>query len=49
MIRNCNGDAEHFSDRPKQTFGLSERLVKHQAEREAGLDGDRRIDEACIL
>jgi hypothetical protein len=44
MIRTGNGDAEHISDRPKQTFRLSERLMKHRAEREAGLDGDRRTD-----
>ena len=44
MIRNGNGDAEHISDRTKQPLGLTERLVEHQAECEAGLNGDRRID-----
>ena len=44
VIRDGNGDTEHLSDRTEQTFGLSERLVEHQAECETGLDGDRGID-----
>ena len=35
---------EHRGDRAQQAFGLTQRLMKYQAQREAGLDGDRRID-----
>jgi hypothetical protein len=42
MIRDDNIDQEHIGDRTKQPRGLTERLVKHRARREAGLDGDRR-------
>src|ERR1700739_2008317 len=44
MIRDGNLDPEPIGDRTKQSLGLTERLVEHQAKREAGLDGDRRID-----
>src|ERR1700687_841523 len=44
MIGDRNGDPEHIGDRTKQAFRLTQRLVEHQAKREARLDGDRRID-----
>jgi hypothetical protein len=44
MIRDGNIDPEHIGDRTQKTFGLTQRLVEHQAKRKAGLNGDRRID-----
>jgi hypothetical protein len=44
VIRNGDVDPEHIGDRTKQPFSLTERLVEHQAEREGGLNRDRRID-----
>src|SRR5277367_5569810 len=44
MIRDGDIDPEHIGDRPQKTFGLTQRLVEHQTKREAGLNGDRRID-----
>src|ERR1700692_1248074 len=44
VIWNGDIDLEHIGNRAKQPFGLTERLVEHQAECEAGLNGDRRID-----
>src|SRR5271155_5399363 len=44
MIGDGDIDPEHIGDRTQKTFGLTQRLVEHQAKREAGLDGDRRID-----
>jgi hypothetical protein len=43
VIRDSDIDREHIGDRPQQALGLAQRLVEHQAKREAGLDGDRRI------
>ena len=34
---------EQRGNRSQQTFGLTQRLMKYQAKREAGLDSDRRI------
>jgi hypothetical protein len=39
-----NIDVEHIGNRSQQAFGLPQRLVKHQAQHEAGLDSSRRID-----
>src|ERR1700676_828817 len=44
MIGDSDGDPEHIGDGTKQTFSLMQRLVKHQAKREARFDGDRRMD-----
>ena len=44
VIWNGDIDLEHIGDRAKQPLGLTERLVEHQAECEAGLNGDRGID-----
>jgi hypothetical protein len=44
MIRDGNIDPKHIGDRTKQSLGLTKRLVEYQAKREAGLDGDRRIN-----
>ena len=44
MIGNGDIDPEHIRNRTQKTFGLTQRLVEHQAKREAGLYGDRRID-----
>src|SRR5271168_5355089 len=44
MIGDGDIDPEHIGDRTQKTFGLTQRLVEHQAKREGGLDGDRRID-----
>src|SRR5271156_6477186 len=44
MIGDGEIDPEQIGDRTQKTFGLTQRLVEHQAKREAGLDGDRRID-----
>jgi hypothetical protein len=44
VMRDGNMDPEPIGDRTKQLLGLAERSVEHQAKREAGLDGDRRID-----
>ena len=43
MIGDGDVDLEDVGDRPQQTFGLSQRLVKYESDREARLDGDRRI------
>jgi hypothetical protein len=44
VIGDSNGDPEHIGDRTTQAFRLTQRLVEHQAKREARLDGDRRMD-----
>src|SRR5277367_683483 len=44
MIRDGDIDPEHVGDRMQKTFGLTQPLVEHQTKREAGLNGDRRID-----
>jgi hypothetical protein len=44
VIRDGDIDAEHVGDRSQHALGLTQRLMKHQAKREARLDGDRRID-----
>jgi len=44
MIGDGDIDPKHIGDRVQKTFGLTQRLVEHQTKREAGLDGDRRID-----
>ena len=44
MIGDADIDSQHRSERSQQAFGLTQRLMEHQAKREAGLDGDRRID-----
>src|SRR5271168_2640702 len=44
MIGDGDIDPEHIRDRMQKTFGLTQRLAEHQTKREAGLDGDRRID-----
>src|SRR6202034_3816556 len=44
VIGDGDVDLEHVGDRSQQTLGLSQRLVEYQAEREARLDGDRRVD-----
>ena len=41
VIRDSDIDLEHSGDRPQQALGLTQRLMKHQAERQAGLDGSR--------
>ena len=43
VIGDSDIDMERRGDRAQQTFGLTQRLMKYQAQREAGLDGDRRI------
>jgi len=35
---------EHRGDRAQQAFGLTQRLMKYQAQCETGLDGNLRID-----
>jgi hypothetical protein len=44
VIRNGDADPEHGGNRSQHALGLTQRLVEHQAKREASLDGDRRID-----
>ena len=44
MIGDRDIDPEQIGDRTQKTFGLTQRLVEHQAKRKAGLDGNRRID-----
>src|ERR1700751_1111301 len=44
VIRDGDINAEHVGDRSQHTLGLTQRLMEHQAKREARLDGDRRID-----
>src|SRR5277367_158859 len=44
MIGDGDIDPEQIGDRTQKTFGLTQRLVELRAKREAGLDGDRRID-----
>jgi hypothetical protein len=44
VIRDSDIELERISDRSQQAFGLTQRLVEHQAKRETGLDGCRRID-----
>jgi hypothetical protein len=41
VVRDSDVDCEHIGDRPQQALGLAQRLVEHQAERGAGLDGSR--------
>ena len=41
VIGDGDINIEHLDDRPQQTLSLTQRLMKHQAERQAGLDGDR--------
>ena len=43
MIRDVDIDPKHVDDRAQQTLSLTVRLVKHQAKRKAGLDGDLRV------
>ena len=49
MIGDGNIDPEHIGNRTQKTFGLTQRLVEHQAKRETGLNGDRRIDRLTAL
>src|SRR5208282_4716419 len=44
VIGDCNIELEHIGDRSQQAFGLTQRLVEHQAKCETRLDGCRRID-----
>jgi hypothetical protein len=44
VIRDGDINAEHVGDRSQHTLGLTQRLMEHEAKREARLDGDRRID-----
>jgi len=44
VIGDADIDSQHRSERSQQALGLTQRLMEHQAKREAGLDGDRRID-----
>jgi hypothetical protein len=44
VIGDGDVDLEHLGNRSERTLGLSQRLVEYQAEREARLDGDRRVD-----
>ena len=44
MIRDADINSERVGNRSQQAFGLTQRLMEDQAKREAGLDGDRRID-----
>ena len=44
MIGDGDIDPKRIGDRTQKAFGLTQRLVEHQAKREAGLNGDRRID-----
>jgi hypothetical protein len=44
MIRDADINAERVGNRSQHALGLTQRLVEHQAKREARLDGDRRID-----
>jgi hypothetical protein len=41
MIRDSDINIEHRGDRSQQTFGLAQRLMEYQTERETGLDSDR--------
>jgi hypothetical protein len=41
IIGDGDIDPEHVGDRTQKTFGLTQRLVEHQAKRETGLNGDR--------
>jgi hypothetical protein len=41
VVRDSDIDLECIGDRPQQALGLTQWLVEHQAEREAGLDGSR--------
>src|ERR1700728_5363299 len=45
VIGDGDVDLEHVGDRSQQTLRLSQRLMEYQAEREARLDGDRRVDQ----
>ena len=44
MIRHGDVELERRDNRPQQAFGLTQRLVEHQPERETCFDGKRRID-----
>jgi hypothetical protein len=44
MVGDGDIDPERIGDRTQKTFGLTQRLVEHQAKRETGLNGDRRTD-----
>src|SRR6185312_5810396 len=44
VIRDGDIDPEHSGDRSQHALGLPQRLMEHQAKREASLDGDRRVD-----
>src|SRR5690242_11978195 len=44
VIGDSDIDMEHRGDRAQQAFGLTQRLMKYQAQRETGLDGNLRID-----
>src|SRR5208283_2725597 len=44
VIGDSNIKLEHIGDRSQQAFGLTQRLVEHQAKCETRLDGCRRID-----
>jgi hypothetical protein len=44
VIGDGDVDLEHVGDRSQQALGLSQRLVEYEAEREARLNSNRRID-----
>src|SRR5580698_7136320 len=44
MVGDGNVDLQQAGDRSQQTLSLSQRLMEDQPEREARLDGDRRVD-----
>jgi hypothetical protein len=44
VIRDGDSDLEHVGNRSQHALGLTQRLMEYQAQREAGLDSDRRID-----
>jgi hypothetical protein len=48
MIRNGDIDLEHLGDRSQHTRSLTQRLVEHQAKREARIDGKRRLRGALV-
>jgi hypothetical protein len=41
VLRDGNIDPKRAGDRSQHAFGLPQRLMEHQAKREAGLDGSR--------
>src|SRR5690349_22407634 len=44
VVGNSDIDMEHRGDRAQQAFGLTQRLMKYEAQCETSLDGNRRID-----